>query len=209
MNHIIRCEEIRNDSINQRKITLSVADLRPTGGQFEVKALDQNDGELDVITADNETVALEEFDNLVQKYAGPLQKAVNAAGLIPGHRYTLVCLNGIGFPAAEKITFDSFSFTTYAQYNDVVKLVYIPYRKRSLYYSLFYNTLMIFDGWQDMDRSVIFDISKNVGQTRFTELKLKYTCGSASFIEDLEKAFKNPVMIYKNYKRGKNGELYA
>ena len=204
----IRHEEIGGGYTMQRKITLSAADLRPIGGQFEVMALDQNDDELEVVTASDEAAALAEFNNLVQKYAGPLQKAMNAAGLVPGRRYTLVYLSEFGFPVAEKITFGGMSFTTYAQHSDVVKLVFTPYRKRSQYSRRFYNcSLMIFDGWQNMDESATKDILKDDGQIKIT--KSKYSCFSASYIEDLEKVFKNPVMIHKDYKKGVNGKMYA
>ena len=204
----IRHEEIGGGYTMQRKIILNAADLRPIGGQFEVAALDHNYDELDMITADSEAAALSEFSKLVQKYAGPLQRALAAAELVPGHRYTLVYLNDFGFPIAQKITFDSMSFTTYAQHSDVVKLVFTPYRKRSKYSQRFYNcSLMIFDGWQDMDENAINETIRDDGQIKVT--KSKYSCFSASYIEDLEKVFEQPVMIYKDYKRGVNGKLYA
>ena len=204
----IRHEEIGGGYTMQQEITLNAADLRPIGGRFEIVALDRDGDELDIATADSEAAALVEFDKLVQKYAGPLQKALNAAGLIPGHKYTLVYLNDFGFPVAQKITFDSMTFTTYAQHSDVVKLVFIPYRKRSKYSQRFYNSsLMIFDGWQDMDENAINETLKEDDKIKIT--KSKYSCFSASYIEDLEKVFKSPVMIYKDYKKGVNGKLYA
>lgn len=204
----IRHEEIGGGYTMQRHITLNAADLRPIGGQFEIMALDHNGDELDSVTAADEAAALVEFGKLVQKYAGPLQKALTAAELVPGHRYTLVYLNEFGFPVAQKITYDSMSFTTYAQHSDVVKLVFTPFRKRSKYSRRFYNcSLMIFDGWQDMDESAINETIREDEQIKVT--KSKYSCFSASYIEDLEKIFKHPVMIYKDYKRGVNGKLYA
>ena len=204
----IRREEIGGGYTMQRKIPLTAADLRFIGGQFEVMAMDHNGDELDTITTSDEAAALVEFNGLVQKYAGPLQKALNAAGLIPGHRYTLVYLNEFGFPVAQKITYDSMSFTTYAQHSDVVKLVFTPFRKRSKYSQRFYNcSLMIFDGWQDMNEN---DISETIREDEQIKVKKsKYSCFSASYIEDLEKVFERPVMIYKDYKRGVNGKLYA
>ena len=208
MLNTIRHQVIGGGYTIKKTISLDAADLRPIGGQFEVMALDHNGDELDTITADDETAAIAEFDKLVQKYAGPLQKALNAAGLIPGHKYTLVYLNDFGFPVAQKITFDSMTFTTYAQHSDVVKLVFIPFRKRSRYSQLFYNSsLMIFDGWQDMDESAINETLEEDEKIKIT--KSKYSCFSASYIEDLEKVFKSPVMVYKDYKKGVNGKLYA
>ena len=87
-------------------------------------------------------------------------------------------------------------------------MVFTPFRKRTKYSRRFYNSsLMIFEGWQDMDESATNEILKDDGEIKIT--KSKYGCFSASYIEDLEKLFTNPVMIYKNYKTGVNGKVYA
>jgi len=201
-------EEIGGGYTMQRHITIDAADLRDTFGHIEIMALTDDGDELDSATVTNESAALVEFNRMLQKYAGPLQKAMNAADLKHGHRYTLVYLSEFGFPVAQKITFDSMSFTTYAQHSDVVKLVFTPFRKRSKYSQRFYNcSLMIFDGWQDMNEN---DISETIREDEQIKVKKsKYSCFSASYIEDLEKVFERPVMIYKDYKRGVNGKLYA
>lgn len=208
MSYSIRREKIGGGYTMQREITLSAADLRAIGGQFEVMALDADGDNLESVTAADESAAITEFNKLVQKYAGPLQNALNAAGLLPGRRYTLVYFNDFGFPVAEKITFDSMAFTTYAQHSDVVKLIFTPYRKRTKYSRRFYNTsLLIFDGWQELNESAITVTLKDDGNVKITQSK--YSCFSAKYIEDLEKLFEHPVMVYKNYKKGVNGKLYA
>lgn len=208
MTDIIRHEELGGGYTMRPHVILDAADLRPIGKQFEIVALDKDGEELEAVTAADEAAAIKEFDALVQKYAEPFQRAMNAAGLRPGHRYTLVYLSEFGFPVADKITFHSMRFRTYAQHSDVAELTVTRYRKRSRCSCLFHNqSLMIFDGWQDMDDSATKDILKDDGTVKIT--KSKYTCFSANYIEDLEKVFVNPVMIYKNYKRGKNGKLYG
>ena len=208
MLHSIRTAELGGGYTLKRKIHLSAADLRPLGDGFEVMALTEDGDELESISVSDEAAAIREFNNLVQRYAEPFQRAVNAAGLIPGHKYTLVYLNDFGFPVAEKITFSSFRFSTYAQHSDVVEMFFTPYRRRKLYSRRFYDcSLMIFDGWQDMKETDISDVLKDDEKIRVT--KSKYTCFSANYIEDLEKVFTNPVLVYKDYKRGVNGKLYA
>ena len=128
--------------------------------------------------------------------------------MVEGERYTLVYLNDFGFPVAQKIIFQSMELTTYAQYSDVVKMIFKPYRKRSLYQKYFYNnSLMIFKGWQDMKESDTKEILKDNDSLKI--IKSKYSGFDARYIDDLEKVFKNPVVIYKNFKEGKNGKLYA
>lgn len=208
MTDIIRHEELGGGYTMRPHVILDAADLRSSGKQFEVMALGHDGEKLEAVTADDEAAAIKEFDRLVDKYAEPFQRALYAAQLVPGHRYTFVYFSEFGFPVAQKITFDGMSFDTYAQYSDIVKLVFTPYRKRSKYSQRFYNcSLMIFDGWQDMDDSAISDVLKDDGTIKITQSK--YTCFSASYIENLEKVFVNPVMIYKDYKKGKNGKMYG
>lgn len=201
----IRHQEIGGGYAMGRKIILDAAEL---GKDFEVMALDDSGEDLDVIIASDEVAAIQAFNKLVQKYAQPFQQAVNAADLIPGHRYTFVYLSEFGFPVAEKITFHEMNFCTYAQHSDVVKFTVTPYRKRGQYIQYFYGkSLLIFNGWQNMDKSAIYEIVKDDGN--ITVSRSKYSCFSASYIDDLEKIFQNPVLIYKDYKTGVNGKLYG
>ena len=191
----------------RRKIIINAADLRPLGGQIEVAAIDPTGEELNSATVTTEADALKAFNSMVQQYAEPLQKAVAAAELVPGHRYTLVYLSEFGFPVAEKITFHGFTLTTYAQHADAVRMTYNPYRKRTRC-RLFYDmSLLIFDGWQDLPDSAASVTVREDDAVKIT--RSKYESFSASYIEDAAQLLKNPVMIYKNYQTGVNGRVYA
>lgn len=200
--------EIGGGYTMRRKVTINAADLRPIGGQIEVAALYDNGDELDTITATTEAAALAAFNELVQRYAEPLQKAVTAAGLVPGHKYTLVYLSEFGFPIAEKITYHGLTLTTYAQHADAVRLTYTPYRKRSKRSRLFYgSSLLIFNGWQDLPETATHETLRDDGKVKITQSK--YSCFSASYIEDAAALLHDPVLIYKAYKTGVNGKVYA
>ena len=201
----IRHEEIGGNYSTPRRIILDAADL---GTGFEVMALDDNGDELDVIATSDESAAIQAFSDLVKKYAGPFQQAVNAADLAPGHRYTFVYLNEFGFPVADKVTFHKMSFCTYAQYSDVVSFTVTPYRRRGQHIRRFYGkSLLIFDGWQSVDKSAMYEVLRE--DENITVSRSKYSCFSASYIEDMEKLLKHPVMIYKDYKTGVNGKVYG
>jgi len=66
---------------------------------------------------------------------------------------------------------------------------------------------MIFEGWQDLKETDTKEVLKDDGNVKL--VKSKYACFDSRYIDDLEKVFKNPVVIYKNYKTGVNGKLYA
>lgn len=193
----------------RRKVIINAADLRPLGGQIEVAALIENGDELNRTTATTEAAALAAFHSMVQQYAEPLQKAVDAAGLIPGRKYTLVYLSEFGFPIAEKITFHGCTFTTYAQHADVVRLTYTPYRKRSPRGRLFCgsSSLLIFNGWQDLPEQATSETLKEDEKVKIT--RSKYGCFSASYIEEAAALLKDPVLIFKSYRTGANGKVYA
>ena len=200
--------EIGGGHTMRRKITINAADLRPIGGQIEVAAISADGDELALTSVSTEAAALAAFNDLVQQYAEPFQKAISAAGLVPGHRYTLVYLSEFGFPIVEKITFRDLTLTTYAQHADVVQLTYTPARCRSCRCRLFYgSSLLIFDGWQDLPESATNVTLRDDGKVKFT--RSKYGCFSASYMEDAASLLRNPVLLYKAYQIGSNGNFYA
>lgn len=201
----LKHEEIGGNYSNKRKIIIDACEI--SSGEFNVMALYENGEELEEIETNTETKAIQAFNKMFEKYAGELQKALYGK-LETGKRYTIVHLGEFGFPIAQKITFHSMKCTTYAQYGDVIKMIFTPYRKRNQYQKYFYNTsFMIFEGWQDLKESDTKEVLKDDGNIKL--VKSKYTCFDSRYIDDLEKVFKNPVVIYKNYKTGVNGKLYA
>lgn len=123
----IKHEELKGGYTMGKKIIIDACEIF---GEFEVMAMYEDGEELESKTVTTESEAIKVFDDLFLKYAEPLQCALYNK-LHSGKKYTLVYLNDFGFPVAEKITFHSMETTTYAQYNDVIKMIFTPYRKRS------------------------------------------------------------------------------
>lgn len=190
----------------KKRVIIDAAEIFP--GEYSIMALYENGEELEEVRTHTGQNAINAFNSMLEKYLEPLQKAVFTAGLVPGNKYTLFYLNDFGFPVCQKITFERMEFSTYAQYSDVVKLVFKPYRKRNLYQKYFYNcSLSIFDGWQDLkeeDTKVLIKEEKDIKITRS-----KYGCFDANYIKDGNKLLKNPLMIYENFKTGTNGKIYG
>lgn len=197
-------EELKGGYTMGRKIIIDACEIF---GEFEIMAMYENGEELESKTVSAEIKAIKVFEDLFLRYAEPLQCALYNK-LQPGKRYTLVYLNEFGFPVAQKITFHSMRTTTYAQYSDVMEMIFTPYRKRTQYRKLFYNcSMMIFEGWQDLKEEEIKETLEDNKNVKIT--KSKYGCFDSRYIDDLENCFKNPVVIYKNYKTGVNGKIYA
>lgn len=202
----IRHEEIGGGHTHTRKIIIDACEF--STGEFEAMVLTDDGEELAGYAAYDEDSITDVFYNLVEQYTEPLQKAVYCAGLVPGEKYTLAYCNEFGFPVTQKITLDSVQLATYAQYSDCVRLVFKPYRKRTKYAKTFYNTsLLIFEGWQDLPENFGFTVERETADC--TMLKSNYSCFDSRYIDDMEKVLKHLVVIYKNYKTGVNGKVYA
>lgn len=199
-------EELKGGYTIGKKIIVSAIEI--TNKEYEIMALYEDGEELDSCTTDTEDKAITCFNDFFNRYAEPLQKAVYNGKLKEGNKYTLVYLNDFGFPIAQKITFHSIKCCTYAQYSDCVKMTFTPYKKRNKWEKIFYNcSLMIFEGWQNIKESDTHEVISTTDSLKVT--KSKYSCFDARYIDDLEKAFKNPLVVYKNYKTGCNGKTYA
>lgn len=200
----IRHEELKGGYTMGKKIIIDVCEIF---GEFEIMAMYEDGEELESRTVSTEIEAIKVFDNLLFKYAEPLQYALYNK-LQSGKKYTLVYLNEFGFPVAQKITFHSMRTTTYAQYSDVMEMIFTPYRKRTKYRKLIYNcSMMIFEGWQDLKEEEVKETLEDNKNVKIT--KSKYGCFDRRYIDDLENCFKSPVVIYKDYKTGVNGKIYA
>ena len=200
----IRHEELKGGYTTGKKIIIDASEIF---GEFEVIAMYEDGEELESETVSTEMEAIKVFNDLFLKYAEPLQKALYNK-LQEGKRYTFVYLNEFGFPVAQKITFHSMKAKTYAQYSDVMEMTFTPYRKRSQYKKCFYNcSFMVFEGWQDLKDEDIKETISDNDSVKIT--RSKYGCFDSNYIDDLENCFKNPIVIYKNYKIGVNRKSYA
>lgn len=187
----IKHEELKGGYTMGKKIIIDACEIF---GEFEIMAMYENGEELESRAVSTEIEAIKVFDNLLLKYMEPLQCALYNK-LQPGKKYTLVYLNEFGSPVAQKITFHSMRTTTYAQYSDVMEMIFTPYRKRTKYRKLIYNcSMMIFEGWQDLKEEELKETLEDNKNVKIT--KSKYGCFDSRYIDDLENCFKNPVVIY-------------
>lgn len=201
----IRHAELFGGYTGRKRIIIDASEIF---GEFNVMALYDDGEEIEEETPATEEEAIMAYNNMMEKYLEPLQKAVFAARLVPGNKYTLFYLNDFGFPVCQKITFERVEFSTYAQYSDVIKLIFKPYRKRNMYQKYFYNcSLSIFEGWQDLKKEDIKTTIKENEHMKITQSK--YSCFDANYIKDGNRLLKNPIMIYEDFKMGTNGKIYG
>lgn len=208
----LRHEELKGGYTIGKKIIIDTCEIEQ--GLFETMAMreqsyfDEDYEELDCVRADSEEKAIADFNEMLLKYAEPLQKSVLGANLEAGKKYTVVSCGDFGFPIAKKITLEDVELTTYAQYSDCVKLTFKPFRKRKSYCQYLYDkSFLIFEGWHDLKDADTKNVIKDNGDVKVT--MSKYVCFDSRYIDDLENVFGVPVVCYKDYKKGVDGRLYA
>lgn len=136
-----------------------------------------------------------------------IAELVIAGKLVPGNKYTLVYLNDFGWPVSQKITLYSTEETHYSQYDDAVRFVFKPYRKRNYYQKYFYNcSLAIYNGWVDLDKNVGYQVEERNGMTIKKSL---YGCFDSRFFTDAIQSLGKPMFEYQHFTTRKDGKVFA
>ncbi|MFD0052072.1 hypothetical protein ACFVHQ_22850, partial [Actinomycetes bacterium NPDC127524] len=129
-----------------------------------------------------------------------IQEQFKNADLEKGEKYTLFYISDLGSLITERITYDSYRPTKYAQYDNAVKLTYRPESKRKLYYRHFYSELLMFKGWHSLPETVLNNVEVKPGGMKIIHSKY-HSCDKRQFDEVLgylnKKSFKPIINTYK------------
>jgi hypothetical protein len=176
-------------------------------GMFETIAMDEAGMDFDCKRTMDKGQALRDFNEILMKHAGPIQKTVLSAGMEAGKKYTIFKFSEFGQPVAYKFTFvGGIECTTYAQYRDVVKFTVIPARKRGARcITIHSGSFAIAEGWQDIPDGVKWN--KVEGHDGL--VVSKYGCFDPRYFEDMKKVVKNVLSVYERVDVGVNGRAYA
>ncbi|WHY22667.1 hypothetical protein QNH41_11420 [Bacillus halotolerans] len=135
---------------------------------------------------------LQEVDNIQEQFKN--------AELDKGEKYTLFYISDLGSLITERITYDSYRPTKYAQYDNAVKLTYQPENKRKLYYRHFYSELLIFKGWHSLPETVLNNVEVKPDGMKIIHSKY-HSCDKRQFDEVLgylnKKSFKPIINTHK------------
>ena len=113
-----------------------------------------------------------------------IQEQFRNADLKQGQKVTLFYITDFGSVANQMVTLDSVEYTKYAQYDNAVKLTWIPKGKRKQYYNFFYSTLLVYEGWLELPQSVLHEVSES---NDFVITKTKYlSCDKKQYDEILD-----------------------
>lgn len=135
-----------------------------------------------------QAVEIEELKKALYKFYNfyyGISEQLKRANVQPGQKLTLCYFSSFGELIEENIKIIDYSTAKYAQHDNAVKITYKPKNKKNDYYKYFYNDLLIFDGWEEIPRSVLYNIETK--ETEFGEIvlsKSKYlSCDKAQFDE--------------------------
>jgi len=117
-----------------------------------------------------------------------IQDQFKEADLQQGEKLTLFYISDFGSIVTSRITLDSVENTSFAQYNNAVKLTFTPERKRKLHYNFFYSTLLVYKGWHALPENVLHEVEERNGMR---VSKSKYFSTDKKQYDEILDYFKN------------------
>ncbi|PAD70683.1 hypothetical protein CHH83_02445 [Bacillus sp. 7586-K] len=128
-----------------------------------------------------------------------IQEQFKEADIQQGDKVTLFYISDWGSIVTSRITMDSIENTSYAQYDNAVKLTFKPENKRKLHYQHFYSTLLVYKGWHTLPKTVLYNVEHKNG---FVVTSSKYhSCDNKQYDEILnhfkQQGLKPIVNTYK------------
>ncbi|WP_226035653.1 LPD29 domain-containing protein [Aquibacillus saliphilus] len=112
-----------------------------------------------------------------------IQEQFKDTNIKQGDKLTMFYISDFGSIVTSRITFDSVVNTTYAQYDNAVKLVFTPEKKRKLHYNYFHSTMLIYNGWYELPTNVLNEVEERNG---FIVTSSKYhSCDNKQYDEIL------------------------
>ena len=128
-----------------------------------------------------------------------IQDQFSDANIQQGEKITLFYISDFGSIVTSKVIFDNVVNESYAQYKNAVKLTFKPENKRSLHYSHFYSTLLVYKGWLSLPETVLYKVEEKNG-FRVTSSKF-HSCDNRQYDEILnyfdQQGIKPIVNTYK------------
>lgn len=112
----------------------------------------------------------ESMYRILQEVDG-IQEQFSKANMQQGEKFTLFYISDWGSIMTNRITFDNVINSSYAQYDDAVKLTFTPEKKRKLHYKHLYSTLLVFKGWYSLPDTVLHHVEENPNGIRTTRSK--------------------------------------
>lgn len=112
-----------------------------------------------------------------------VQESFKRVNLTEGQNFTLVMMSSWGMINVTRGKFVSIEYRSYAQYDDAVRLIFIPAGKRKTYEVWLHGDFVLYDGWLPvMPDSVMFDIEKT---PTATIKKSKYLSCDRQYYRDI------------------------
>ncbi|KON87373.1 hypothetical protein AF332_11420 [Sporosarcina globispora] len=128
-----------------------------------------------------------------------IQDQFTNANIQQGEKVTLFYISDWGSIVTNRITFDSVTNSSYAQYDNAVKLTFTPEKKRKLHYKYFYSTMLLYKGWHSLPETVLHHVEERNGM-RVTRSKY-HSCDNRQYDEILSHFEKQDIKpIINTYK---------
>ncbi|OZB98046.1 hypothetical protein [Paenibacillus sp. XY044] len=114
--------------------------------------------------------------------------------LTPERKVTLIKFSEFGFPVFINTVINSVEVKPYAQYNESLRIIHKPKKKRSLWQNIILpkDELLVYDGWLNVDLDIITkETIKENESVKVTQSK--YSSFDRTFIADIVSALGQPI----------------
>ncbi|MET3505571.1 hypothetical protein [Halalkalibacter oceani] len=129
----------------------------------------------------------------------PLQPVQEALSAHEGEKVTIIKLSDFGFPVAIQTTLKSSAIESYAQYENTLKIIHKPKRKRTYYSNRIMESdqLIVVNGWINLNESLTH--STLTQNEQLTVKQSKYSSFDKQYLSDiLDSLNKNNLIIKFN-----------
>lgn len=118
--------------------------------------------------------------------ADGMQEQFAIANFTENQKITIIRMNEFGGIGITRGYFKDYTNTTYAQYDNAVKLVFRPERKRNDYYAYLYRDALIFNDWVEIPENLLWeDIESNTPECSVRKAKF-LSCDKSQYDVILE-----------------------
>lgn len=117
------------------------------------------------------------------KECNSLESQFEHADIQENEKITIINISSWGMGLnVQKGVFKGYKAELYAQYNNNVDIIFRPFNKRSNYKMHLYDKVLIYKGWFDINKSVLYDIETT---GNITSYKSKYSLCDDKQLEDV------------------------
>lgn len=100
-----------------------------------------------------------------------IQDQFKNANLQQGQKITIFHISDFGSVTTNRAIFDEVQYTSYAQYDNAVKVIYTPQHKKNKYYNYYHDEMLVYNGWLELPEDILNTVTETGTGITITQTK--------------------------------------